>query len=119
MPNIEIHGYREIDHETIAAYQLQDKIQGLLENTPYAESVVITQANTSSVGYQNIAVRYLRIWLSKNDAAHIKDLLERLAPLQIRIECVMYAVVLVPGPDNDNEGSWPLLPFPDGWYASS
>ena len=24
----------------------------------------------------------------------------------------------LPKAANDNEGAWPLLPFPDGWYAA-
>jgi hypothetical protein len=29
-----------------------------------------------------------------------------------------WSFVATPKAANDNEGAWPLLPFPDGWYAA-
>ncbi|MGJ4935487.1 hypothetical protein ACQR1H_13000 [Bradyrhizobium sp. HKCCYLRH2015] len=30
----------------------------------------------------------------------------------------LFAILHLPTAANDNQGAWPLIPFPDGWFAA-
>lgn len=121
MPLIEMHGYGPSRAEAVfanrTAIQDRERIWEALKDAPYIKDVVVTDCYTGSTNYEGETQRYLRIIASAEVKEIVADIERRLIG-HFDIEVMPLLRFTLKKASIDHNGPWPLLPFPDDWFAS-
>jgi len=85
MPTFELHGY-ESAALSPKMYHLHQRIVECLTGAPYLEDLVIMRQPTTVMTWDHKTTQFIRVWLAKGTEQYGVDIVERLEPLNVRIE---------------------------------
>jgi hypothetical protein len=88
MPNIEIHGVKEL----VESYNIRDKIFKLTDGQPFQEEIVVTTIQDVCVDIDGKAQPFLRIVTDKRNELNM--LVNCLMPLKIDIEILVLDIFI-------------------------